>query len=750
METESSRTAPPRPPLGLDARTQGLAADPAARQLFFALLNVEEAPSAARAAERFAARHLELADREVTRGDPWSEAAGTAPGSPAAIETAARALFEHWMESVPIPAAPPATEEVHTLCIVQHLPAVAIESWLLQQLVNVASTQSPLYPALYALYSGLSTLAAPHPLHAWARARGHELPGVTNRGYAEHTAFLDGAFERPALDLALACQPRSLLPELLAVLLVRELGLSPYRAWTAALWPPGAPPLCAPRASSLAGRALLACLQQVDAPAVLWPRALRALRAEWRAEAALIAAMATEIGRRTRSDPRTEAMEVLRSKLPYARGHHRELQIGGRPLETWFAAPDPDLEGLLEALAGSPFINTAEPEQSRFLTELLAVGGPMFRVFSEREIGVLLDWIRSPGRAKPTISSAPRSPALAPRPKGNGALPPAAQVDGPPPGDPRRLYHELVNVDLYPESLVPARALVASSMARTGRALRGRRLPAHLAPFPYTTAVFNERIETTYSEAVAAYRPFSPPPRLHKEELLWLLIRLAPLILVDGCWLQGAGRLRDTHPAVARRLSETYADEIGRGEPDRHHANIYRKLLRSQGIDLPEVTAPEFIQRPEFPRSVFDLPCLFLAISQYPRLYLPELLGLNLAIELSGLGAFYMQLVDAMRYFGLDPAFVTTHIASDNLASGHTALAREAVTLYLDEIRERQGGEAQQFYWRRVWTGFASLTVVPRRAWRALALRILARFGPVRLRRMLYRSLPFRRHSVPP
>ena len=49
-------------------------------------------------------------------------------------------------------------------------------------------------------------------------------------------------------------------------------------------------------------------------------------------------------------------------------------------------------------------------------------------------------------------------------------------------------------------------------------------------------------------------------------------------------------------------------------------------------------------------------------------------------------GAFYMSVVDEMRYLGLDPAIVSVHLASDNLASGHAALAREAVMIYPDGV----------------------------------------------------------------
>lgn len=733
------------------------------REIFHGLLNIEEHPSVAGSAYSFVVGHLQRAVSFAGERCPWPEVELPVPRTAPALAEAVWSLFEHSIRSAPIAETPAADDAARHRCLLQFLPVVAIEGRLLQPLVTVAMSHSPLYPQLYDLYANQCEAACLRDtLCEWTRAKGHGLPEVASRRFADHIGFLDAAFARPAIELSLACFPQDFLPELLGVLLSRALGLSPYLAWITPLWSRHAPqPSRGPDAPGVAAaaeaiRAYLENRGGGPGTAAGWRRVLVAIRTQWRAEEALVAAVGESLHRVRNGDPRSRAAEILRAKLPYARGHHRDTRIGGRPLEAWIGAPDPDLEDLLDALAGSPFVNATEPEQSRFLTELLAVGGPMYRVFTEEEIGAILEWIRTLCAVEETViaRSPTRRPAMTPlHDEGSDArgdpTPTAAQEsDRHQAMDPRRLYHELVNIDRHPEALGPALALIEASMARTRGALKGRALPIHLAPFPYTASAFDQRIESLYRAAVAAYRPFRPPPRLNREELVWLLVRLAPLILVDGSWLQCAGRLQDAHPAIARRLLDTYADEIGRGEPRWHHANIFRRLLEEQGIGLPEVTTPEFVARPEFPRLAFELPCLLLAISQYPRRFLPELLGLNLAIELSGLGAFYMRLVDEMHYWGLDPAFVTVHISSDNLASGHAALAREAVALYLDEVHSRLGDEERQHQWQRVWTGFASLTIVPQRAWRALAWRFAARFATARLRIMLFHGLAWRRRPV--
>ena len=98
-------------------------------------------------------------------------------------------------------------------------------------------------------------------------------------------------------------------------------------------------------------------------------------------------------------------------------------------------------------------------------------------------------------------------------------------------------------------------------------------------------------------------------------------------------------------------------------------------------------------------------------------------------------GAFYMSVVDEMRYLGLDPSIVSVHLASDNLASGHAALAREAVVIYLDGVGSDFGHEELDRHWRRVSLGYASLRIVPRRAFAVLLTRALLRFGLARLKK---------------
>lgn len=55
--------------------------------------------------------------------------------------------------------------------------------------------------------------------------------------------------------------------------------------------------------------------------------------------------------------------------------------------------------------------------------------------------------------------------------------------------------------------------------------------------------------------------------------------------------------------------------------------------------------------------------------------------------------------------------------------------------IYLDRVGADFGRAELDRHWRRVFLGYASLQIVPRRAWAVLFTRFLLRFGPKRLKK---------------
>lgn len=420
-----------------------------------------------------------------------------------------------------------------------------------------------------------------------------------------------------------------------------------------------------------------------------------------------------------------DVLRVLRQKANYAQGYHRSVCVGDKTLDEWFATGLSNGEEFLRALAASNYFNTDHPEDSPFVKQLTGPEGPMFGVFTQSEIELIVQWLSSASH-RPAPESLVCTEALN---LSVNLLEPNARIEK---LSKRELYYRLVNVDLHRDVLPSAKSLVARIL-RAAERWSGFSRAKGLPWFAYSHDRFNQHIERLYRNEMDAYQPVSGHPCFSKDVYVWGVEQFAPTLLVDGCWLQNTGRVMDTNPEIAERLGSIYADEIGNGQPFENHPNIYRRLLASQQIQLPQFDTPEFSQHAGFMDSAFDLPVYLLAISQFPQSYLPEILGLNMAIELSGLGAGYLRLAESLEYWGIDARIVRVHLSIDNLASGHSAIARQAIGLYLDQVRLNGGETAVQRHWRRIWIGFISLGSVPRVFKYALVWNYFLRFGLKRL-----------------
>ncbi len=638
--------------------------------------------------------------------------------------------------------------------LTQYAPFALSHGYWVIPLAGTATVHRKCYAVLLRYYADSDAWSVPGEFRALLALTGIRLPEIVDDAFAGEEALLDAAFLPAMLQIGIARLPEQLFPELLGLLLGQALGLLPFRSMLAGVCRPAlgdakhrAPFLFSPtpRASPLAAIAdvIEGHLESAghaggsEGVGQAWARIQSGLLAQFLAEQELVRSALDGWKARLQPDLRQGVIRILEEKRPYGLGHHRAKTLAGRRIDEWLA-PGEDLERFLDALAESDLVDPAAPSRSPLLA-LLSPEGPMYRIFREDEIGILVQWIGSLGELRAAAPCA-GSASLSAEPRAGRHARPAVQT-----GmdtaitalDSRQIFHRLLNPERYLDERPAARRLVERCLRRTARALHYPLIGADLGYFPYSRAGLRGRLDAIHRRAIAAYRPFVPPPRLCREEYLWLLVRLAPLVLVDGAWLQRVAWLDGRHAQVGTCLRAIYTDEIGGRDPEHHHANIFRRLLDGEGIRLPEVCSAEFIAWPGFFPALFDLPAYLLAISQFPRAFLPEILGLNLAIELSGLGAFYMTAVDEMAYLGLDPAIVSIHLASDNLASGHAALARDAIVIYLDRVGADFGHAERDRHWRRVWQGYTSLQVVPRRAWAALFARSLLHFAPARFNKRI-------------
>jgi Iron-containing redox enzyme len=87
---------------------------------------------------------------------------------------------------------------------------------------------------------------------------------------------------------------------------------------------------------------------------------------------------------------RREMIRLIERKAPFAQQVHGGVMINGQSLNALFDDPG----ALLDVLAVSDFVDRTRPRDSRFMA-LLEFGGPMYKVFTEREKDIVLDWIES-------------------------------------------------------------------------------------------------------------------------------------------------------------------------------------------------------------------------------------------------------------------------------------------------------------------------------------------------------------------
>lgn len=413
---------------------------------------------------------------------------------------------------------------------------------------------------------------------------------------------------------------------------------------------------------------------------------------------------------------------LIQTRRSHALGYHQNIRLGDKSLDEWLANAHKDTRPLLRALHDSPLIDRACPASSR-LIRAMEFGGPMFGVFSPQERKNTLAWIEDP-----------RSPGCTP----NHSTPEAGSPNNPCPlpdfeqsrVKPARSYRPRTR-DLYlallqsesPGDTPPgADRLTQKILKRTHRL---RLLGFGDKPFAYTPEALTRFVETRHRNEVGRYRPFKGTPKVDKVFCQWAILQLAPAILGDGAWLAGISTAAEKLGPVRRHLLKIYVDELGHGREDWNHPNVYRRLLESQGLNLPNFTTEAFAHHPALLGSAFELPVYLLAMGLLSDQYLPELLGLNLAIELSGLGASYMKAIDILRHHGMDPTIVELHLSIDNLATGHAARARDAIVLYLEEVRQREGAPAVDRVWKRIWLGYQSLHA----ATQTLSLGIVGRYA---------------------
>ncbi len=421
--------------------------------------------------------------------------------------------------------------------------------------------------------------------------------------------------------------------------------------------------------------------------------------------------LAKALTEKTRFNSQGKFLAILEriGTRPY--GYHKRGKMGGQPIDDWFMPGRFEPLDVLRALAKSPYVVPGAPERSRMLTQLTQARGPMYRIFSDQELDVIAEWIRELPPSRELLADGPlKTPALMVKRSSQEI---EANLADEPQADLREMYFRLVNEyenrHYWPRAYRFARKWLDSHE-------RGLKKNPSLVPFEhYSHASLDHWLDKKHDEQVNSYHPLESCPEEAKEDVIHTAVQLAPLTMIDGAWLRAFVSAELVNTRVGSLLYHIYIDELGNGDTATHHGNIYRDLVASMGYDLPPFTSRDFARLKLFEDESFEVPVFWLSISLFPRQFMPEILGLNLAMELSGVGGEYRRSGDVLRHYGFSAQFTELHNSIDNVATGHTAWAIDAIKVHLDEMNLRGGASEADRHWRRVWIGYRSLQPPQRR-----------------------------------
>ncbi|AXV79190.1 MULTISPECIES: iron-containing redox enzyme family protein [Ralstonia solanacearum species complex] len=401
------------------------------------------------------------------------------------------------------------------------------------------------------------------------------------------------------------------------------------------------------------------------------------------------------------------AADIMENKARFALIHHPHVSLAGRRLVEWFNDSEHPGAALLQALWNSHWIRRDSIDDSPFFRSLLGAGGKMQGVFSRPEIESLKAHFRMLAAGEPPVAEAglvARFSDFLARDRQTTLDTAPACVDGY--GSFRSAYRAIINAESHPASIEVARQVVeriASEFAMLRPSMEAQPL---VRPFAYSRAEFERRIEGFY------YFQAEQTQKLRFDlcdlGLQQLHIAFAPFALVDGCWLRHAGAT-ELSRGVKARLFSIFADEVGNGHYEANHANIYRRLLADMGFEFAEAWHDDFAQDQRIPEQAYKVPSFLLAVGVCAQQYYPETLGINLAIEMSGLDGFYEAMIRNLEKRGLRADFWRVHVSIDNFSSGHARQSVNAIAEHMASVLDRYGGDVADLVWSRIWTGFLTM-----------------------------------------
>lgn len=270
---------------------------------------------------------------------------------------------------------------------------------------------------------------------------GFELPDIRSRAYVDNPAIVDAAFTLPLFQLVVSQFPQDFFAELLGMTLYLEWGSLELRNMVLLNRHFGLDTqfyemhVAIDNAATGHGAKALRAVE-LHLEGVRVSAGDEAMQEQWARIWDGYVAFATTgslgqemAARRDRpSAPADRVAAMIADRAPRARVNHGTAQLGGILLNDLFADP----RALMAALVEGGWVVPGDPERSRFF-DLTTPAGPMYRIFTDTELGTWRDWVRTLGRESSPHAGCP-VPQSPPKVRPVTLLSPPERVAGHPTG----------------------------------------------------------------------------------------------------------------------------------------------------------------------------------------------------------------------------------------------------------------------------------------------------------------------------
>lgn len=261
------------------------------------------------------------------------------------------------------------------------------------------------------------------------------------------------------------------------------------------------------------------------------------------------------------------------------------------------------------------------------------------------------------------------------------------------------LYYHCANADRYPAVHLFGKLFASGVFAQLQQVFAADPRLNSQAPPRYSERCVAELVAAQYEKNVRSRDARAAQPAVDVDAEASGAAAITQVF--DGVWLQGFADVSRASREEYGWLFRIYASEHGDGEFAWNHCQIFRRAFAELG---PDVMLPKTDPRLYRLFDVGLAPLTTLAVSLNTAHFLPEILGLNLAIEATGVAGMYLDQLGwahkkRLRWRALAWRL---HNSIDNHIDGHTKWSQAAVQAFMRRVKESAPAQVET-QWQRIW-----------------------------------------------